>query len=329
VEPPIIRTSERSAFGRCAQQWWWAYRDGLKAKRKPADALWFGIGIHEGLAEWYLDGYERGALPSETFWDWAEDEVRWIKANFADHDREWFEEPVYEEATELGVAMLDHYIEHYGTDPHWEVLAIEQPIEIELVKDDEVIAIFKSRLDGVSINHRLGLIVLDEHKTAGQIRTAHLSLDNQAGSYFAVATIVLRAQGILGKDEHIAGIEYNFLRKSRPDPRERDEQGRYLNKDGRISKKQPPPAFLREFVDRTPREVNSQLRRLTDEVSIMNMMRAGTIPVTKTVTYMCPSCPFYTMCVLHEKGGSAWREFRDANYVVENPYEDMRKSSSE
>jgi Zierdtviridae exonuclease len=329
VEIPIIRTSERSAFRRCPQQWWWAYRDGLKSKAKPADALWFGIGIHEALALWYGEGYDRGPIPSDTFEDWVGDEVRWIKSNFADHDREWFEEPAYFEAAELGAAMLDHYIEVYDTDPHLEVLAIEQPFEIELVKDDEVVAIFKSRLDGVSIDHRLGLIVLDEHKTAGSIRTAHLALDDQAGAYFAVATIVLRHQGILGPKENIAGIEYNFLRKSKPDPRERDEQGRYLNKDGSVSKKQPPPAFHREFVDRGPREVKTQLRRLTDEVSIMNKMRTGELPVTKTVTYMCPNCQFFTMCVMHERGGNAWKEFRDAQYAVENPYEDMRKSSSE
>jgi hypothetical protein len=329
VETPIIRTSERSAFGRCPQQWWWAYRDGLRSKARPADALWFGIGIHEALAEWYLPGYERGAMPSDTFEAWAGDEIRYIKSNFADRDREWFDEPVYEEAVELGIAMLDHYIDHYDTDPRWEILAIEQPFEIELVKDGEVVAIFKSRLDGVGIDHKLGEIVLLEHKTAGSIRTAHLPLDNQAGSYFAVATIVLRHQDILGPKEFISGIEYNFLRKSRPDPREHDARGQYLNKDGTVSKKQPPPAFLREFVDRTPREVKSQLRRLTDEVDIMNRMRSGEIAVTKTVTNMCPNCPFFTMCVLHEHGGNAWKEFRDSHYTVINPYDDMRKSANE
>jgi hypothetical protein len=329
VEPPIIRTSERTAFKRCPARWKWAYVDGLKAKSKPADALWFGIGVHEALAMWYGEGFDRGPIPSDTFEDWASDEVRYIKANYADHDREWFDEPVYEKATDLGVAMLDNYLNTYDEDPSWEVLAIEQPFEVELVKDDGVVAIFKSRFDGVAIDHRRGLVVLLEHKTAGAIKTAHLELDDQAGSYYAVATIVLRSEGILGPKENIAGIEYNFLRKSMPDLRERDSEGRFLNKNQTVSKRQPVPPFLREFVDRTPREVKQQLLRITDEVSIMNKMRSGELPVTKTVNDMCPYCPFFRMCVLHERGGNAWKEFRDAQFAVWDPYEDMRKSASE
>ncbi len=232
MEPSIIRTSERTAFGRCMQRWWWAYREGLRSKRKPADALWFGIGVHEALALWYENGYDRGPVPSATFEEWAGDEVRFIKANFADHDRDWFDEPVYEQATELGIAMLDHYVDVYEDDPYLEILAIEQPFELELVIDDEVAAIFRSRFDGVAIDHYDNLIVLLEHKTAGAIKTAHLPLDNQAGSYFAAATIVLRDQGVIGPKDTIDGIKYNFLRKSKPDKREHDAQGRYLNKDG-------------------------------------------------------------------------------------------------
>ena len=329
MQPPTIRTSERSSFGRCPQQWEWAYRYGLKSKAKPADALWFGIGIHEALAEWYMDGFDRGPVPSKTFDKWVGEEIRFIQANYEDREREWYDEELYLDARELGMSMLDHYLEVYGDDPYLEILAIEQPFEIEVVVDDEVAAIFKSRLDGVAIDHWDNLLVLLEHKTAGSIKTVHLPLDNQAGSYFAVATIVLRHQGIIGRKDVVDGILYNFLRKSRKDPRERDAQGRYLNKDGRVSKRQPPVAFLRDFVDRMPREVNNQMRRLSDEVKLMNGMRIGELPVTKNVTGMCPNCQFFQMCVLHEKGGTAWKDFRDAHYTVENPYEDMRKSATE
>ena len=290
---------------------------------------WFGIGIHEALAPWYGEGYDRGPVPSDTFEDWVGDEVRFIKANFASHDRDWFEEPAYEEAASLGIAMLDNYLNTYDEDPQLEILAIEQPFEIEIVDaEGEVIAIFRSRFDGVAINHRRAEIVLLEHKTAAAIKTAHLPLDDQAGAYFAVATIVLRHQGILGKRENIGGIEYNFLRKSRPDLRERNNQGAYLNKNGEPSKRQPPPAFLREFVDRTPREVNQQIRRIADEVNIMTKMRTGELPVTKSITDMCPYCPFYTMCLMHERGGNSWRDYMRAQFTVVNPYGDDRKSAA-
>lgn len=285
--------------------------------------------MHEALAQWYGHGFDRGIEPAKFWEDWAEDEVRVIKANLTERDRQWFEEPVYEEAGELGSKILQHYVYWFEDDPNLEVIAIEQPFEIELVWNDEVIAEFDGRFDGVFLDHEDGEFYLFEHKTAASIRTAHLPLDDQAGGYYAVATHVLFAQGLLGANEHINGSMYNFLRKAKPDMRERNDAGAYLNKNGDVSKRQPPEPFHREFVDRSPREVNQQLRRLTDEVRVMNAMRDGTLPVTKSVTNMCPNCPFFEMCVLHERGGNAWREFRDMNYAVEDPYADHRKSAAE
>jgi hypothetical protein len=326
---PILRTSERRAFHRCAQQWEWAYRYGLRSKRKPADALWFGIGIHEALASWYGEAFDRGPEPWKTFEDWADGEVRYIKANLTDRDRTWFDEPVYEDAIELGIGMMKAYVREYGEDINLEVIAIEQPFEIEIVDHDEVIGIFASRFDGAAIDHDTGMIVLLEHKTAGSIKTQHLPLDDQAGAYFAVATIVLRDQGIIKPRDTIEGILYNFMRKSLPDERPRNPQGAALNKNGTVSARQPAKAFVRELVDRTPREVSQQIRRLRDEMLMMNMMRTGELPVTKTITDMCPYCPFFTMCKLHERGGNAWKEFRDSEFAVVDPYVEHRKSAAE
>ena len=329
VNPPMIRTTERRTFHRCAQQWWWSYREGLRTRKKPADALWFGIGAHEALGKWYLPGFDRGPELWRTWDEWVGNEVRTIKANFTDRDREWFEEPAYEDAKALGIGMLRHYAQHYGTDPHMNILAIEQPFEIDLVWQDDIIGTFVGRIDGVYYDEETGEIYLLENKTAASIRTAHLPLDRQAGGYFAVATIVLREQGILDRHENIAGVQYNFLRKAMPDLRDRDERGQYLNKDGNVSKRQPPPAFHREPVDRSPREVQSILRGITDDLRIMNAMRDGTMPVTKSVTDLCPNCPFFEMCVMHERGGTAWQEFKRSNYATEDPYADHRKSSAE
>jgi hypothetical protein len=325
---PIISNSERNTFGRCPQRWKWAYIDNLRPRAKPADALWFGIGVHEALALWYEPGFERGPLPATTWKAWVGDEIRYIKANYADHDREWFEQPVYEEAGELGEAMLKGYVEEYGDDPYWEVLAIEQPFELEIVRDGKVIAIFIGIFDGVEINHEDNLMELMEHKTAASIKTMHLPLDNQAGSYFAVATIVLRHQGIIGPKDTIDGIRYNFLRKAMPDKRERNHAGAYLNKNGSVSKVQPAKRFVREFVDRTPREVSYQMRALADEVYIMNLVRRGRLPVTKVKNDMCTYCQFFQMCKMHERGGNAWMEYRDAMYTVSGP-SPLRKSAAE
>jgi hypothetical protein len=332
TDTPLLTTSEIKSLDRCPQQWWWGYREGLRGKAKPADALWFGTGIHYALADWYGHGFERSSvLPAETFRSWAGDEVREIKANLKE-DRDWFDEPEYVDATVLGTAMLDAYVDQYGEDRDWEVTAIEQAFEIELVRSGKTVAVFAGCVDGAIIDHSDSTHKLLENKTAGSIKTAHLPLDMQAGNYFAAGTTVLQHQGILGPKETLFGIEYNFLRKSVPDDRPRGTGGAYLNKDGTPSKRQPPPGFLRETVDRNPREVGSILRRLTDKAVIMDGYRTGREPLTKNITDMCPYCPFFNMCVLHEKGGRRWEQIRDQQFIQTDPYHeqlDKGKSAAE
>src|ERR1043166_425769 len=120
---PIVRTSERGAFGRCPQKWWWKYQKGLNPKGETTDALWFGIGVHIALAEWYQKGKKRGPHPADTFEAWAGDEFREIRSSRED----WDELPKYEDATELGISMLEGYVDEYGKDPSWHVIATEMP----------------------------------------------------------------------------------------------------------------------------------------------------------------------------------------------------------
>lgn len=328
---PLLTTSEIKSLDRCPQRWWWGYREGLRGKAKPADALWFGTGIHAALADWYGEGFERGPEPAETFRAWAGDEVREIKANIKEN-REWFDEPEYVDATELGVSMLSAYVNEYGQDPDWEITAIEQAFEIELVRHGDSVAVFAGCVDGAFLDHSDGQHKLLENKTAGSIKTAHLPLDMQAGNYFSAGTTVLRQQGILSAKEALFGIEYNFLRKATPDERPRGAGGAALNKDGKVSKRQPPKNFVRETVDRNPREVGGILRRITDKAVIMNDYRTGRTPLTKNITDMCPYCPFFNMCVLHEKGGKRWTQIRDQQFIRTDPYHeqlDKGKSAAE
>src|SRR5262249_29964073 len=149
---------------------------------------------------------------------------------------EWDELPKFEDAAELGPAMLDNYIEEYGRDDSWDVISTEHPFKVQLTRDGEPVAVFASRWDGVYRDEAdRGKVKLMEHKTAAQIATAYLELDPQGGAYWAVASTVLRAEGVLGPREKIVEITYNFLRKTKGDDRPRDEGGAYLNQDGSVS----------------------------------------------------------------------------------------------
>lgn len=324
---PVITTSERTCFRRCPQKWWWRYRMGLVPRGEMADALWFGIGVHEALAKWYRKGRQRGPRPATTFEKWCGEEERAIRANYADRDKEWFDKPKFEDAKELGISMLESYVDKYGKDDNWNVIAIERQFKVTVTSHGEAVAEFVSTWDGVYEDLEDGLVKLMEHKTATAIQTAYLELDDQGGAYWAVAGAVLRAEGVLGPTENISEITYNFLRKSRQDERPQNEAGLYLNLDGSVSKKQPPPYFVREPVERIPAEQKTQMQRLADEVTVMNAMRDGTLPITKSTTKDCTFCEFFLMCKMHEHGDKGWESVMRSEYFQRNPYDRYEKSA--
>jgi hypothetical protein len=321
---PLVTTTSRSTFRRCPQKWVWRFEDGLTQKGETADALWFGTGVHEALAKWYLRGARRGPRPADTFDNWCSNEMREIRAS----REEWEDQAKYEDALELGIAMLDNYIQEYGADDNWDIVAIEQPFKIRVTWHGKPVALFMSTWDGVYRDRKDGKLYLLEHKTASQITLPYLALDDQAGVYLAVAEQWLKTKNIMRQNEHIAGIMYNFLRKTMGDDRDRNEGGAYLNKDGSVSKKQPPPPFVRNLVERGPGESRTQMERLANEVAVMNAVRDGTIPVTKSTTKDCTWCEFFYVCTLHERGSTtAFNEYVRHGFTKKNPFDRYQKSA--
>lgn len=326
-----LRTSERRDFKRCPQRWWWGWRQGMKPKGEPSDALWFGIGWHLVMAHWYKGpGLRRGPRPINVWKKYVAEQVRYIRtipwegAQFADEK--------YVEAGKLGELMLEHYFDTYGHDEHCYMIAPEQTFQVMVPlfgpdgqKTGEFVE-YDGTFDGVYRNE-LDELWLWEHKTAKAIRTGHLHMDDQAGSYWAVATATLRQQGLIGKKESLTGIMYNFARKAPPDDRPRNAQGLATNKPkkehfaaalaarglhydltkrnnslayleaecaqlgitvlGDTSAVQPPAHFLREPVYRTPAERNTQIRRIGGEASVMQEFRNGALPLYKNPTVDC------------------------------------------
>lgn len=326
----IVTTSSRSLAKRCQKAWVWRYVEGLMRPGESPDALWFGIGVHDALAHWYLKGSKRGPHPAETFEAWVGEEIRYIRAAMAEREREWYDEPLYEDARVLGIAMLQEYVSKWGTDPAWDVLHVETPFKIRIEHGGKPVGRFWSTFDGVYRDLSDGSVWLMEHKTAASIDTAYLEIDDQGGSYYAVATNVLRSRRVLGPKESIAGVMYNFLRKSMPDDRPRNELGQSLNQNGSVSKRQPVPAFVRWPVERAPSEVKRQIERLSEEMAVTQALMDGTIPVTKTPTKMCPhTCEFWTLCGLDERGNErAIRAMKKSSFLQVDPFDRYRKSAN-
>lgn len=314
----LLRTSERISFKTCRQQWWWSYVERL-APQYVAPALRFGDLIHRALKVYYKPGRKRGQHPARAL-EKIYEEVVGAGFYLRDEDGNW------EEALGLGVDMLEHYVDHWAGDPDWEVMWSEAPGSVDVYgKNGKYLVTYVFQLDICIRDRSKGQLGLVETKTATTISDAHLGLDEQAGSYWAFAPQWLRELGVLKPGNDIDFILYNFLRKAKRDNRPRDQAGRYLNKDGSISKKQPPAYFKRVRTYRTERDRENLIQRVRMEAWEMAKVKAGELPVYKNprLTYPdqhCNSCGFRDMCELHETSGD-WKEYRDAMMDTWDPYE--------
>lgn len=122
---PLIRNSERSTFSHCYWQWDHSYNQRLTPV-VDAPALRFGSLIHEALELRYPPGVKRGPHPAKTFAklyeaELAEAETVW---GFRDGDGEWAD------AATLGEAMLNNYVETFGKDEEWKVIASEMTFQV-------------------------------------------------------------------------------------------------------------------------------------------------------------------------------------------------------
>lgn len=317
-----VRTSERVCFKTCRQKWKWAYEDRLKPVRERP-ALRFGTLVHGALREFYKPGKKRGPHPAKTFERLYRAELVAGKPELT--MREAGERTEAIDALELGTTMLHGYVDEYGADDRYEVIAPEQSFQLDIMspRNGAYLFTYVSQIDAVvrdCVTQRLGYL---EHKTSDDLQPfgAPLTLDEQAGAYWTFGTMWLQATGVLPEGEDLDFMVFNFLRKALPDSRPRDAEGRALNQNGTVSKRQPLPLFRRELVMRGDEERREVFRRALNEFTEMKMVRQGRLAVYKNPGRHCLWCEFRDMCEVHETG-SDWRAIRDQLFTTWDPYED-------
>lgn len=303
-----IRTSERSTWKQCPQRWYYAYKLELEPLR-PANPLWFGTAIHKGLASYYIPGKKRGPHPLEVTLE-ALDEVREFAIYDEDDEVEWIK------AQDLATDMINGYLEKYGDDDYMDVIAPEKTFQALLPSLDGTYKIrYVGEFDLTYRDMRDGNVWIFETKTAASIRTSHLALDEQNGTYCTFGERVLKKQGLIKPSDKVVGVMYNFLRKAMRDTRPKNAEGRYTNKPvkqdyidaldalggefftpnpkltlaqleamaeengltvlGEESKVQPPPNFLRVPQYRTMDQRRRQIQRIREDAHYISRMRAG------------------------------------------------------
>lgn len=322
---PIVRSSERVTYKRCQTKWYWSYRKGLVPRSKKFGALELGTWIHEAQSKWYLPGFAREGLLGERFATIA-DSV--IEQAALDGAPEYVLEKA-EELAELGLIMCQQYQAHYGYDKALNIVGTEVPLEFEFPDwDGNPVARHIFKPDAIYQDRKGGFWIL-ETKTATTIKTGHLSLDDQARPYGAMAERAMREAGIMSGNDKFEGMMYNFMRKGLPDERETNSKGQALNKDGSVSKRQPNPLFLRYPVKSTRAGKAATLNRLRGEV--VEIARLGNF-IRKTPNFQLRNlhktphtscerfCDYFEMCKVHEEGTDI-RGMQRSMYRQENPYE--------
>lgn len=310
-----VRTSERSTWKRCRQQWAYAYLQMLKPKTE-APALRFGGLVHKALELRYPPGVKRGPHPAKTFEklfiaELAEAEQTW---GFRDSDGEWAN------ALELGIAMMNAYVDHFGKDERYKVISSERTFKVPVLNPKGKVAFYYvGTIDGVWEDRQDKAKLLNDYKTTknNPEDLDYLALDDQADAYWTWGVDALYAEGILKPKDKLKGMIYTYLRKGIPDTRPVNAHGQRLNnpkKDalvaaatnlgldvkgltvdkltaklegngvdtallGEVSERQPAPLFHREKVFRSDVEREFARPMAYAEAAEMHKARQGKMEI--------------------------------------------------
>jgi hypothetical protein len=226
-QPLSVRTSERGTWKRCRQQWDWGYVKKLKP-RTDAPALRFGGLVHKALELRYPPGIKRGPHPAKTFEkvfvkDLREAEQKW---GFRDSDGDWAN------ALELGIAMLNAYVQEYGNDDRYKVISSERTFRVPVLNPKGKVAFYYvGTIDGVWEDRQDKAKLLNDYKTTknNPEELDYLALDDQADAYWTWGVDALYAEGVLKPKDKLKGMIYTYLRKGMPDTRPMNAAGQRLN----------------------------------------------------------------------------------------------------
>lgn len=325
---PLLRTSEGTSFDRCRWAWNLGYNEELQPVRQ-APALRFGTLVHAALEKRYPPGIRRGPNPAETFEKlYLKDLRKYEKEGWSIKDTESEE---WENALDLGIDMLEGYVEEYGRDEDWKVIASEMTFKVPVYNSAGILIFYYvGTMDGVWQNRIDGRVRIIDYKTTSgdPVKEAQSKfvLDEQATAYWSFGADHLITKKILKQreQESLDGMFYVFLKKAKGDLRPRNPEGLYLNQDGSVSKKQPTPRFHRELVFRGEADRIHGRERAIQRFREMQLCKLGELPIRKSPgtgypDMQCQACSFRDVCELHEADAD-WETMLKVSTTHWDPY---------
>lgn len=230
----IIRTSDRSTFRDCRQEWDWSskIRQNLEPSERYAP-FEDGTSWHNTLetyydpTTWHLVGNPNTVeavfhSARETLLDTHTKQIAQAISLNGDQELPLERMEEYSDRLKMLQGMLEHYFVWAPTVDNFKPIKIEIEFEVPIyiyddgftdgtpynIDGDEVV--YQGRLDGI-VQDPQGRYWILEHKTASQLgRTEWLELDAQCGSY---AWAIQKQLGV-----KVAGIIYSQALKAAPKP---------------------------------------------------------------------------------------------------------------
>jgi hypothetical protein len=276
---------------------------------------------------YYVKGRKRGMHPAKAFTKVYDADIK-IAGEFAvfAETGDVLEGEEWVDARQLGIDMMEMYVEEYRGDRDWEVLATEQPFQVPVYnpRNGKYLFTYAGILDVIMKQRSTSRIFIWDHKTCRAITDVlyGMPLNDQFGSYWTFGSEWLRTQGILRQSQFkdLSGLLVNIIRRAKRDDRDQDENGHYLNKDGSVSKRQPAQIFHREPTYRSEHDKQEVLRRALNDHREMEMVRRGELPADKSPSlWHCKGCAWLDICELHETG-SDWKPMLSSTTEEWDPY---------
>lgn len=174
----VVTYSEMDTFRQCPLKHHWSYRERWAKTPKVGSALSRGTLWHNVL-ETHYEMIRRGETDPQVLRDFALREYLVDPANGSQDDDQVLVEWMY-----------DGYVDHYGVDPEWEILATEVAGQVPLPLPKYHL---RFKIDMLVRQRSTGKVWLVDHKSARDFtRQAEIDIDDQFGLY----TWALRKLGI-------------------------------------------------------------------------------------------------------------------------------------
>lgn len=288
AEPKIVSFSELTSARRCSFRHQAAYVERWSKPQDGMSALGKGIAWHTVLETHYnviLDAQRKSVTDRAK-----------IEARCRTRVNE-FIGTLPEELAELISWMYEGHLAVYGTDPEWEILAVEHSGQVRLptVAGRPSMFVLKMKIDLIVRERSSRRIRVIDHKSGKDLpHKKSLEIDDQFPLY---------VWGLNHLGRNVFGATYNAARTLR------------LKADIIEPGSQPlDERFSRTPIYHTPKELNqialeAFLTARTRYQEQRQVSRAGVDPPRSTDTLRCQwDCDFYAACLAGRKGVD-WRSY--------------------